>query len=85
MKDYVSLIIWVVVIGVAFAFAWRKGYLMQLARFLEETRDELKKCTWPSVDELKGSTAVVMVSIVLLGVFTVAVDFVITLMVRLIT
>lgn len=85
MKDYYSLIIWVLVIGGAFAYAWRKGMLLQLSNYVQGTREELRKCTWPSKEELKGSTVVVMVSILLLGIFTVGVDFFITLVVRLIT
>jgi preprotein translocase subunit SecE len=85
VKEYASLIIWVAVIGTAFIYAWRKGHLLRLADYIQGTRDELLKCSWPSWDELKGSTAVVMVAIVLLGGFTVGVDFVITLLVRLIT
>jgi preprotein translocase subunit SecE len=83
-RQYINLLIWVVVIGAIFAFAWWKGLLTQLANYIQETRDELKKCTWPTVGELKGSTAVVMVAIVLLGAFTVGVDFVITQLVQLI-
>ena len=82
MNEYISLIFWVVIVGGAFAFAWRKGYLMQLANYVQETKEELRKCTWPSVEELKGSTVVVMVSIILLGGFTVGADFVITMVVR---
>lgn len=85
MNEYLSLSIWVVVIGSIFLFAWRKGYLKDLADYVQGTKEELRKCTWPSTDELIGSTAVVMVSIILLGGYTVGVDFVITLMVRLIT
>jgi preprotein translocase subunit SecE len=85
VNEYLTLFIWVAVVGGAFAYAWRKGYLMQLTNYVQETKEELRKCTWPSTEELKGSTAVVLVSIILLGGFTVGVDFVITLMVRLIT
>ena len=85
MSDYLSLTIWVVVIGGAFAFAWRKGYLERLANYTQETKDELRKCTWPTMDELKGSTVVVMVTIFLLGAFTVGVDVVMTWLVQLIT
>jgi preprotein translocase subunit SecE len=45
----------------------------------------LRKCTWPTWDELKGSTVVVGISIVLLGAFTVMVDFVFTLFVSWLT
>ncbi len=85
MNDYIWLIFWVVVIGAAFGFAWYQGYLTKLSNYVQETKEELRKCTWPSSEELKGSTAVVMVAVVLLGGFTVAADFVITLLVRLIT
>lgn len=61
-------------IGVVFGFLWRQGHLKRLATYVAQTREELKKCTWPTWEELKGSTLVVMVSIFLLGVFTVAVD-----------
>lgn len=73
------------VIGAGFAYAWRKGFLLRLSNYIQGTREELRKCTWPTKEELKGSTVVVMVSIVLLGIFTVGVDFFITLVVRLIT
>ena len=49
---------------------WRKGYLLQLTDYVQQTREELRKCTWPTWDELKGSTVVVTISIVLLGGFT---------------
>ena len=81
-KEYIQLGIWVGLIAIVFVFLWRKGHLVRLSNFIQETREELKKCTWPTWDELKGSTVVVMVSIVILGAFTVAVDFVLTLMVR---
>ena len=57
---------------------WRRGVLKRLGDYVMETREELRKCSWPGVDELKGSTVVVMISILLLGVFTVAIDFVLT-------
>ena len=46
------------------------------------TREELRKCTWPTLEELKGSTVVVTISIILLGGFTVGVDFVFAMLVR---
>jgi preprotein translocase SecE subunit len=69
-------------VGGIFAYLWRQGYLMRFSNYLQETKEELKKCTWPSVDELKGSTVVILVVILLLGGFTVGVDFFITLLVR---
>jgi len=78
MKNTTSLIVWSVIILVAFAFAWRAGWIARLAKYVEETREELRKCTWPSRDELWGSTVLVMVSTALLGVFTVIVEITMT-------
>ncbi len=72
---YVKLGIWVAAIAVVFGFLWHKGQLLRLSNYIQETREELKKCTWPSWEELKGSTLVVMISILILGLFTVVVDF----------
>jgi len=84
VKEYIGLLIWIVVVGGAFAFAWRKGYLLRIANYVMETREELRKCTWPTYDELKGSTLVVMVAIALIGAFTVGIDFVISKLIGLI-
>jgi preprotein translocase subunit SecE len=70
-----------VVAGV-FVFLWQKGHLLRFAGFFRDTQEELKKCTWPTRDELMGSTVVVFVSIALLGVFTAVIDFVIAMIVR---
>ena len=83
MNDYGYIIV-LVALAAVFVALWRKGYLMRLSNYVDETREELKKCTWPSLEELKGSTAVVMISILLLGGFTVGIDMVIRVLVRLI-
>jgi preprotein translocase subunit SecE len=76
--------VWVVVVATLFAYLWRKGHLVAFSQYVAETREELRKCTWPSREELKGSTVVVTISILLLGGFTMGVDFVLTYFVRLI-
>ena len=81
-NDLIKLGIWVVIIGGTFAYLWRKGYLLRLSTYVAETREELRKCTWPSVEELKGSTVVVMITIALLGLFVIAADYVILGFVR---
>ena len=53
--------------------------------FAGEILEELKKCTWPTWEELKGSTIIVFVTILMLGVFTVAVDWISTQLIILIT
>ena len=79
---YIRLTVLVAAIAIAFGVLWRKGYLLRLRNYVLETREELRKCTWPSWDELKGSTVVVMISIFILGAFTVGVDLVLALFVR---
>ncbi|HEX4646089.1 MAG TPA: preprotein translocase subunit SecE [Verrucomicrobiae bacterium] len=82
MSSLKNIFIWVGVIAVAFVFLWKQGYLMRLSTYVQETREELKKCTWPTWNELKGSTVLVMVSIAFLGVFTVVADFVFSNLMR---
>ncbi len=74
VNDLIKIGIWGAVVGVIFVVLWRKGYLLQLTNYVQQTREELRKCTWPTWDELKGSTVVVTISIVLLGGFIVLVD-----------
>jgi preprotein translocase subunit SecE len=70
----ITLLIWAVIIGAAFAYCWWKGYLQQLTNYVQQTREELRKCTWPTWDELKGSTVVVTISIAVLGGFVFLID-----------
>jgi len=84
VNEYLRLAIWVVIIRALFAYLWRKGYLLKVSNYVVETREELKKCTWPSVDELKGSTVVVMITLAIMGAFTVGVDYVVAQLIRLI-
>ena len=77
-ESYGSTLLWVCVIGAAFAFLWYKGHLARFANYVRLTREELRKCSWPTWTELKGSTVVIAISILLLGGFTVVVDFIFT-------
>lgn len=43
--------------------------------FFKETAIELKKASWPSIRELRESTVVVLVAILLLGIFIGIADF----------
>ena len=79
---YIKLVLVVAAVAVAFGVLWRKGQLLRLRTYILETREELRKCTWPSWEELRGSTVVVMVSIFILGAFTVSIDFVLAMFVR---
>jgi preprotein translocase subunit SecE len=82
MNDTIWILVWVVVVGGVFVWLWRAGQLARLTAYVQATREELRKCTWPTWDELKGSTVVISISIVLLGTFTVLVDFIFTLLIR---
>ena len=83
--NYLGIIIGITIAIVVFALLWRKGQFVTIANYVRETKEELRKCTWPTVEELKGSTVVVLVALALLGGFTVAVDFVVSMMIRSIT
>jgi preprotein translocase subunit SecE len=69
---------WIIVLAIAagalFAWLWKGGHLIRFADYVRATREELRKCSWPSWDELKGSTLIVAISILILSVFTFVVD-----------
>ena len=52
--------------------------------FFSETRTELKKVTWPTREELKESTKVVIVSTFIVTIFVGIVDQVLSQIIRLV-
>ncbi len=72
-----TIAIWAVVIGSVFAYLWWQGQIRRFAVYVQETREELKKCTWPTWEELKGSTLLIAITIALMGVFVRVCDTVI--------
>jgi preprotein translocase subunit SecE len=74
VNNWIHIAIWAVVILAAFGCLWWQGQVQRLAVYVQETREELKKCAWPSWEELKGSTALIAVMIGALGLFVVVVD-----------
>ncbi len=76
-----SIIALAVIAGI-FVYLWQKGHLLRFTAYVQDTQVELKKCTWPTFDELKGSTMVVLVSALLLGGFTVLVDFGVSMLLK---
>jgi preprotein translocase subunit SecE len=74
MNDLTWIIVWTVIAVIVFAWLWRAGQLVRIAGYWRETMDELRKCSWPSWDELKGSTILIFISIVAIGGYTVLVD-----------
>jgi len=75
VKEYLPFLIWFAAIGAVFAFAWKQGHLARLAGYVSATQQELKKCNWPTREELIQSTVLIFVVIGLLGLFTMASDF----------
>ena len=55
----------------------RTGKVEAIKKYINETRDQLRKATWPTRDELKQHIVVVLLSSALLAAFTVAADFVV--------
>lgn len=51
----------------------------RVVEFLIETQGELQKVSWPTKYELVGSTAVVIISVVVIGVFVLGVDWFVSL------
>jgi len=49
--------------------------MQKFQQYIKDVIQELKKVTWPSREELKGSTLVVLVFAILMGCFIASVDF----------
>jgi len=81
-KGLLPILIGLVVATVIFAIMWRQGAFLKLSAYVDETKEELKKCTWPTVEELKGSTVVVIIAIALIGLFTIVVDVAVAYLIR---
>jgi preprotein translocase subunit SecE len=52
-----------------------KNPFTSIRRFYGETVTELKKASWPSKVELRDSTIVVLIAVVILGTYIALVDF----------
>jgi preprotein translocase subunit SecE len=65
-----------VVAMVLFVLALRAGYFLKISAYWAEMMEEMRKCTWPTWDELLGSTVLVTVSVAIIGGFTVGVDYI---------
>ena len=60
------------------------GVLSGSRRFARDVRGELRRVSWPDRDQLRQSTAVVLIIVIVLAVYVAAVDFVFQNLVRLI-
>jgi len=50
--------------------------VQKVIKFLKETRTEMTKITWPTKDEIIGSTIVTVVVSIVVSIFIGAVDFI---------
>ena len=55
-----------------------KGLWSQAGAFLKDVRVEMTKVTWPTWEELKGQTIVVIVAVLLIAAFIGSVDLVLS-------
>jgi preprotein translocase subunit SecE len=56
--------------------------LEKIKHFFSETRVEMRKVTWPTRDELKESTKIVIVATFVVTLFIGIIDQILTLLVR---
>jgi len=61
------------------------AWIGKIRVFFEETNEELKKCTWPSRDQLLESTLLVIVALVAVALFVTAVDYVLIKLINFVT
>lgn len=58
-------------VGAGVLIRWRQRVAdsaVRLVRFLNEVRAEIKKVTWPGWDELKKSTVVIIIFVIIIGI-----------------
>ena len=49
--------------------------MRKLQQYIKEVVQELKKVTWPTCEELKGSTLVVIIFSIIMGCYIAGLDF----------
>ena len=59
------------------------GWIDRSSTFLREVRSEMAKVTWPTANELKGQTLVVIVAVLIIAAFIGLVDLVLNNTIRL--
>jgi preprotein translocase SecE subunit len=75
-SNLIHILVWTVIIAALFGYLWWQGQIKRLSVFWQETMTELYKCSWPSWIELRGSTLLIIISVLALGVFIFLVDIV---------
>ncbi len=62
----------------------KQGFAARPRRFARDVQGELKRVSWPNRDQLRQSTAVVLIIVLVLAVYVAAWDFVFQQLMRLI-
>jgi preprotein translocase subunit SecE len=60
------------------------GFIAGPRRFARDVRGELRRVSWPDRDQLRQSTAVVLIIVIVLALYVAAVDVVFQSLVRLV-
>ncbi len=47
----------------------KKPFFARIKKYFKDTKSELKKVTWPSKEQLKQNTAVIIAFIIAIGIF----------------
>ena len=72
-----KLVIAAISIGALYGLVvWQRHWVAELHAFLGEVRMELKKVAWPGGKEVRSTTMVVIVTVIIFGVFLSTVDFI---------
>jgi|TARA_B100000959_G_scaffold181490_1_gene189806 preprotein translocase SecE subunit len=74
LKPFLGFALIAVALAV-FIWMWRTGKIGALKQYIIDTREQLRKSTWPTREELKQHIVVVLISSLLLAFFTFAADF----------
>ncbi len=63
----------------------KKGLWKRITIFFKEVRQELNKVIWPSRDEVTNYTVVVLITVTVVSTFLLALDYVLTHLLQLVT
>jgi preprotein translocase subunit SecE len=74
VNNWTSISVTTVVILAIFGYLWWQGQIQRFAVYVQETREELRKCSWPTWQELKGSTLLIGMTVAFLGLFVFVID-----------
>ena len=60
------------------------GLFRKIGKFLSDVKMEMSKVTWPTIDELKGSTLVVIIFSLAMAIYIFVIDQGLTQLIKLI-